>query len=284
MLLPEDPFYSHAAGMYLSNALSGLQTTMERMYDVSSQALEAILATSFLLQVEIWASPNFYGTRSVKPDMSGDQIFSFTSSLKSLLINGRGVAPETVANSPLLAACRMLGDPSALLESAVGGMALRKAREKYQPLFEYNTPQLNPSPNTSPLVASTDTLTKRTPSPEEVTGYTQAVDRLCLILSFLPSSPHSPSPHSNTNTNINMDSVLLHNIARFIFSFPVQCFGPFASMVKRSDAHSFLVMYHFYQAAGKLLPKEKYWWATRRVKAAEDALGELVGEGTARES
>jgi hypothetical protein len=94
-------------------------------------------------------------------------------------------------------------------------------------------------------------------------GYMPVLVRLCLILSFLPESR---PVHS-----ISAESPLLPELARYIFTFPVQCYVHFASMIQQSDSHALLLLYHFYRAVRILLPPGECWWANKRASVSETA-------------
>jgi len=101
-------------------------------------------------------------------------------------------------------------------------------------------------------------------SDSEEMGYATIINELCLILSFLPEA--QPSEPVRTKTS------LLPELVRYIFTFPVMCRGPFASMVQQSDPHALLLLYHFYRAVRILLPPDEGWWAYKRAKLSETVL------------
>jgi len=94
---------------------------------------------------------------------------------------------------------------------------------------------------------------------EESDAYACILPRLCLLSSFLPEA-HDEAPDVGDH---------LPDIARYVFTFPVLCSRAFAKMVKRRDPMALLLLYHFYRASGKLLPRTSFWWAQKRVGMSE---------------
>jgi hypothetical protein len=99
-------------------------------------------------------------------------------------------------------------------------------------------------------------------------GYEAIISELCLILPFLPEAQPLESGSIKTP--------MLPEFVRFIFTFPVMCRGPFASMFQQSDPHALLLLYHFYRAVRILLPSGKCWWARDRATVSETLLKEWL--------
>jgi hypothetical protein len=149
---------------------------------------------------------------------------------------------------------------------------------RYQVFFSYNRPfnleQLNiPLPFTrgAGLAFSTrweDVHKISEESNSTEMGYEAIIGELCLILSFLPEA--QPLKFGSTETPP------LPELVRFIFTFPITCRGPFASMFQQSDPHTLLLLYHFYRAVRILLPSDKCWWASERATLSETLLKEWL--------
>ena len=93
------------------------------------------------------------------------------------------------------------------------------------------------------------------------------IDRLCLILSFLPEAQRQTQ---------EPPQLPLGDLSHCIFSFPILCRGPFNAMLQEGRPASLLIFYHFYRAICILLPGGDYWWAHGRASVLETAMRNLV--------
>lgn len=271
ILRPEDCSYCTAAASHLCRALSCLRRQVAHHFYATN--IDAFIATSLLLQVEVWANPDYFPSQvnDMPPsELEGDRLFAFSSSLKQVFLknvsqlpNGESFFREHIKHNPT----------DALVKAApIDGATLTK----YHSFFAYHK-QLHDKSLDLPfhytrgqdLAISTpwnhvsDTIIKPAPDPIR-DGYMPAITRLCLIQSYLPEA--------QPPTSIASDPALLQEMGRYILTFPVTSYGAFASMVERSDPHAMLLLYHFYRAARKLLPGSEYWWAQARSSTMERVL------------
>jgi hypothetical protein len=149
---------------------------------------------------------------------------------------------------------------------------------RYQEFFSYNR-LLNLGQLNIPLPFTRDTGLAFSTRWEDVhkiseesnsteMGNEAITSELCLILPFLPAA--QPLESGNTEAS------LLSELVRYIFTFPVMCRGPFASMVQLSDPHALLLLYHFYCAVRILLLPDECWWAFKRAILSETVLKEWL--------
>jgi hypothetical protein len=274
ILQPKDTMYPAAAASHLCSALSLFRQVLSKSF--TSINLDAFIATSLLFQYEVWTNTDFVFSQDdgvISFDPSKDRIFSLSSGMKQVFLK---TVPLALDQSSVFMP-QIAHNPRNILVKAakVGNDTL----VDYQDHFSYHRPlHLNllniPLPNTRDSdLANLDTWNGYLPKMQEPLdiikdGYTAIVTELCLIISFLPDTLPSE--------NAGAESPLLPALARYIFSFPVVCRGPFTSMVQQSDPHALLVLYHFYRAARILLPPDECWWAYKRAILSEIVLKEWL--------
>lgn len=270
-LQPSNPKHSVAAACHLCRALSGLRHQVAHKFQETH--IDAFIATSLLLQVEVWANPDYV---SIQPDNTSpfqpaqDRLFAFCSTLKQVFLRN---VPE-LHNQRSFFRPHMLHNPTDALVKAARIDSATLAR--HHTLFAYHQPihqgwvdlplsftRGNDLAISMPWHHVTDyTIMDRSDIIQD--GYMPAVTRLCLILSYLPEA----EPPISVDTS----PPLLKEMGRYIMTFPVLCHGPFASMVEQSDPYAFLLLYHFYRATKRLLPVREFWWAQERAPAMERTL------------
>ena len=269
-LCPDTPTYVAAAASHLDQALAGFR--IELSNELASKHLDVFIATSMLLQFEIWANVDLNSTVA-SFDPSRDSIFEFSSSLKQVFL---GSFPEASIQDSIFLPYHRSSPLNTLVEAA---QISSDTLTHFQDFFAYNQP-LTPDLLNVPLPykrdidqANSDAWQPRVPDTQDTPdmiqdGYVPVVTRLCLILSFLPEACPPCS--------LDAKSPLLLGLARYMHSFPVSCHGPFASMVYDSDPHALLLLYHFYRAVRILLSSSEFWWACKRATMLEKALKEWV--------
>jgi hypothetical protein len=269
-LRPEHAAYGTAASHHLHRAVSRFRyELLHNSGTLTSTHLDAFISTSTLLQYEIWAGDEGDGGRDVDP--TKDRVFAFNSALKGVFL--RGVSRAQPPRSALLP--HMAVDVMGPLIEAARADAGRMGR--YLELFPYCRPLSLDMVDAvvSPCVASNNTLSTKKlvvdPHGAAVVndGYTNAVEKLSLLLSFLPD-PQGPA--EETGSTAFSSPLSWNHFARYISAFPVMCHGPFAAMVERGDPHAMLLLHHYYRAVRVLLPPRECWWTCRRAATSEAAL------------
>lgn len=281
VLQPQNPTYPTAATSHLCRALSRFRTAVSK--DLTSTHVDAFIATSLLLQYELWTNADITSPPGDAGEIAFDQLpkdhlFTFCSSLKQVFL--KGISAKSGQLSVFLP--QLQHNPKDAL--------VRAARiscdtiDQCHSFFSWDRPI---SPDlleiSFPYKRSLDSvisnvwqshvprLSVDTTNPVE-DGYMPVVTQLCLILSFLPEA--------RPPELVNVYSSLFSDLSRFILSFPIVCHGPYISMVQESDTHALLLLYHFYRAVRILMPIDKCWWAHGRAVASERALKEwLIIEG-----
>lgn len=255
-LQPNDNSLSKHAVAHSCAALVGFRREISENFD--STNVDAFMATSLLLQYEIWVAEDDSLFSHDKDTV--DRLFSFTSSLKRVCLE---ILPR-FSDQPTKILPHLQQDPTRALAkytqcSSNGGSLL-----EYREAFAYQRP-LSLELLSTPIAMHDTHLNQLGELPGSTKdGYILAVDRLALILSFLPTAIHQnladPEPS------------LLPALARYIMLFPVMCHGQFTSMVQQNDLHALLLLHHFYHAVRTLLPPSIYWWTQKRAVALEDNL------------
>jgi hypothetical protein len=272
-LQPQDPTHRTAATNHLCRCLYVLRQELSKGF--RSMHIDAFIATSILLQGEIWANTDccmLQDDGSISFDPSRDQLFTFAASVKRVFL--KSVPPTTDQPSKFRSFVR--SSPVGALETSA--KVSNATLANYQETFSYSRP-LNPELLLVPLpyirgmdLADLNPMSKlasmdRGCSDPIQDGYVPIVSRLCLILSFLPEA----DPPSSVS-----ESALLAQLVRYVFLFPISCYGHFATMIGRGDPHALLLLYHFYRAVRILLPSEDCWWAHTRAALSEAALKEWL--------
>ena len=281
ILLPGNPTYAAAADSHLCRALSRFR--LELSDNLISAHIDAFIATSMLLQYEIWASTDFVSAHDdgvLSFDPSKDRIFAFASSLKEVFL--KSISRDSIKNSIFMREHIRIDPTNKLVEVAqISSTTLKQ----YQDFFAYNSPVATEQLEIhTPYLRGTDLPTpefwqQRLPkiNPDTIEdGYKPAIRRLCLIMSFLPES-HPPDA-------VSIESPFFPELARYVLSFPVMCHGPFTTMVQRSDPHALLLLYHFYRAAKILLPTDRCWWAHERANVSEEVLKHWLSKNSVMDS
>jgi hypothetical protein len=269
-LLPEDTSYSTTAAAHLGRALSQFRHKLSG--DFKSTHIDAFIATSLLLQYEIWTSTDDYSLprdSSVSFDMPRDRIFAFCSSLKRMFLN----CVPMICNQPSVFMPYIRHDSrNALIQSAE---ISNNTFTAYQTVFSYERPLSASSFSPRiPHTRGTNLVTSEqwqhsVPKSHDVADtidncYKPIITQLCLILSFLPES--------QTSNPVDTKSPLFPDLVNHILSFPVICHGPFNFIVQLGDPHALLLLFHFYRAVRILIPEHECWWVHKRARVSEVAL------------
>jgi hypothetical protein len=280
ILQPEDATYPTAAASHLGRALSRFRLELSK--DFTSTHLDAFIATSVLVQYEIWTNTELLSRQDdgvVSFDPSRDLMFAVSSGLKQVFLKSVRLASDQRSVFML----HIQHNPA---DNLIGAAQISNGTlAKYQEFFSYHQPLSLELLNIPlPFTRSTDldisnswghALPKIEDTPDLIQdGYMPVISRLCLILSFLPEAR---PVHA-----ISAESPLLPELARYIFTFPVQCYGHFASMIQQGDSHALLLLYHFYRAVRILLPPGECWWANKRATVSETALKEWLTRESAK--
>jgi len=281
ILQPEDLAYPTAAESHLCRALSLFRHVLSNSF--TSIHIDAFIATSVLLQYEVWTSTDFISCRDGVEcfDPSRDRIFTLSSGLKQVFLE---TVPLTYDQPSVFLPQTACNGRDKLVPAA---QISNSTLAKYQRFFSYYRPlgleQLNiPLPFTRGTdLATSNAWQDHVPEIQDALdpirdGYVPIITHLCLILSFLPEARLSDS--------IDAESPLLLGLGRYIFTFPVLCRNLFASMVQQSDPHTLLLLYHFYRAVRILLPKGEYWWAHKRAAVSETVLKKWLTSEIAKQA
>lgn len=258
VLQPGKPEYPAAAASHLCRALARFRHDLSN--DFTSTPIDTFIATSILLQFEIWTSTDSAQDGAFDP--SREHFFSFSSSLKQVFLES---AP-LILNQPSVFLPHLQQDPMVMLAGAA--QISKGTLANYQDFFSCDRPLNVELLQPPPYTRGTDLTNAWEHGQDEVDGYSPIINHICLILSFLPEAgPDAVAP-------------LLPQLARYIVSFPLLCRGFFASKVQQSDPHALLLLYHFYRAVRILLPPDECWWAQKRATVSEIVLKEwLTREG-----
>lgn len=268
-LQPEEPTYSRAAASHLCRALPSFRHELSNNF--TSTHIDAFIATTILLQYEAWTSQD---DDLALFDPTKDRVFALGSSLKEVFLNSVPLlSGQTSKFLPLLQY-----NP---LDNLVAAAKISNSTlTRYQDFFSYQRPVnselLNiplSCPNGTDLAFSDPwqyCYPKRWKLDPIEDGYIPAITQLCVIFSFLPEA--APLDY------VSVESTLISDLARYILSYPIMGYGPFASMIQQGDLHALTLLYHFYRAARILLPPGECWWAHKRAALSEANLKEWLKE------
>lgn len=276
ILQPTEPSHATAAANYLCRALSGLRHQIAHNFHTTH--IDAFIATSLLLQIEVWANTDYQSIPNGvnPPEPAQDHLFVFCSSLKRVFLQN---VPQILNQESVFRRHLVHNPTDSLAKSARIDSA---SLAQYQDFFSYDG-SLHASSLDPPLPSSrgeylavscpwhqaTNHAVKDVPDPIH-DGYIPTITRLCLILSYLPEA--------NPPVSVTDSPFLFKEMARYITSFPVSCYGPFAAMIERSDPHAILLLYHFYRAINQLLPMSQYWWVRERASTMERVLRDWLNK------
>lgn len=278
-LRPEDETYSMAAAYHLHRAIQQFHDELSK--NLESINADAFVATTILLQYEVWTRTDFLtpqddGKVSFNPDH--DRFFTQSASMKQMFLQFASLMPRRPSQVSIFLPHIQRNSLSELAQAA---NISNSTGIEYQNFFSYHRPLSlelleMPLPNT----LDTDLATwqhhghtgQGEPDPIEH-GYALVVEQICILQSYLPEA--------NPLVSIENEPSLALDLARSIFTFPILCRGPFASMVHQSDPHALLLLYHFYRTTRILLSSNHYWWAHRRSAAAEASLKEWLVDKSA---
>ncbi|KAF2656366.1 hypothetical protein K491DRAFT_704081 [Lophiostoma macrostomum CBS 122681] len=263
-LKPENASYPAIAASHLCRALAGFRRELSQ--HLTSRHLDVFIATSSLLQFEIWTQTDYFPADNelgTTYDPSRDHIFGFCASLKEVFLRSfpspsleSSVFMPYVQENPI----EELANAAQISKATLSAFQVFFSKQKCVHTETLETPL--PYSRGLDLLLPEDWL-QQVYFPT-TTGIAPVVTWLCLLLSYLPES--------EPRVRINADSHLMMKLARYIFSFPIMARGHFASLVQQKDDHALVLLYHFYRAARVLLPKDKYWWAHKRAAEMERTL------------
>lgn len=272
VLQPRDEAYPTAATSHLCRALSLFRHELSK--DFTAIRLDALVATILLLQIELWASidgPPSLDSDPTRDNIVADRLFLVSSSVKQLFLN---TLPR-IARQPSVFLPQLQQDHRAVLiqTAQITSGTLTRYHDFYAYSRPLNAELLNPPCPDEEATHLAKSACRQHCVPERVgehadpvrNGYEPAISRLCLVQAFADEV-------ERRSDAAGAKPPLSPELARYIFSFPVACHGAFASMLQEHDPHAVLVVYHFYGAVKKLLPRDEYWWAHDRAAASEATL------------
>lgn len=240
---------------------------------MASIHVDAFIATSILLQYEVWTNADFCPPSKngrLFFDPTRDRIFALGCGLKQVFLKS-----VLDMGQPSILMRHAAHNPHDALISAV--QISSNTLDTYQTFFSYREPihigQLDlplPHIRNAALPIAWEDMPKIAEVVEAVEFcYSLVVNELCLLLSFLSEAQQPPLTMGDENP-------LLPDLVRYIFSFPIMCRGTFGTMVHESDPHALLLLYHFYQAVTILLPEDTCWWSRNRARLSERVLKEWL--------
>ncbi|KAL1892336.1 hypothetical protein Sste5346_007074 [Sporothrix stenoceras] len=293
---PETASYTAAASSHLCRALAGFRQELQTKDFFTATHLDAFIATSTLLQFELWSSTDFArhgGARHGETglDMERDRLFTFSASLKQVFLQS---VPEALRHQPDSVFIPYIQhNPAVALneharissesveayrdyfarrpEGNVAGEMRGRLEEKPPPFV-----RLQDSSKTSLWKPRADPVTTTTSLSTDDGGYAHVVGGLCLLMSFLPENQSS---YSDSKTPTELPTSLLADLTRCVFSFPILCRGTFVALVHNNDMDAFFVLYHFYRTVRQVLPEKTCWWAHGRAATMEKALHNWLHNG-----
>lgn len=286
-LFPDEQKYAIAATTHLTKTLSLYCDNLSSKFTPSN--VDAFMITTTLLAMEMWSNAEFAvlepdGTMSYDPFK--DHLFQHSVGILHVFLS---CVPLSVHKQSSLMPYIKYSSRTALVNAA---KLSKYSFEKFRQFFAYNRP-INPSLLSIPLpfIRNSDltpesSLAVEVPKLAEIDpstskeegyslkGYYGVVDRLCLILSFLPEAQNGEREP--------LSPELTKNLSRYLIIFPLLCDQQFVSMVRHGDFHAMVLLYHFYRAVRILVPSTEHWWAQRRASLAETVMEQGILRECAR--
>ncbi|KAL7921516.1 hypothetical protein ACQKWADRAFT_295267 [Trichoderma austrokoningii] len=292
-LFPDEQKYATAATTHLTKSLRLYCEDLSRNFTPSN--VDAFMATTTLLAMEMWSNVEFAvlepdGTMSYDP--LKDHLFQHSVGILHVFLS---CVPLSLHKQSSLMPYIKYSSRTVLVDAA---KLSKHSFERFRWFFAYDRP-ISPSLLAVPLpfIRNSDlvpesVLAMEVPKLAEIgpstskeegyslKGYYGVVDRLCLILSFLPESRGGEWECEALSPE------LTRNLSRYLIIFPLLCDQQFVSMVRHGDLHAMVLLYHFYRAVRILVPPTEHWWAQNRASLAETLMGqwilrECVKNGTA---
>jgi hypothetical protein len=276
VLQPESAASSTAATTHLSRALSKFRHELASK-EFTSTHIDAFIATSLLLQYQLWTNTEDYVLPKGGGGPSGDVVFNFSSSLKKVFLK---CIPSLLDQPSVFMPFIRLDSKDMLVEAAQISDGTLTA---YENVFSYNRRfDAGLLSLSLPYTRGSDVavLERWRYTPPKIAGvhdpiedgYTPIIRQLCLIQSFLPEAQPPESASAG--------SPLFPELVKYILSFPVMCHGPLNSMIQNGDPHALLLLCHFYRAVRIILEPSQCWWVHKRATVCAAALKEwLIRKG-----
>ncbi|KAL7912254.1 hypothetical protein GGI35DRAFT_444797 [Trichoderma velutinum] len=286
-LFPDEQKYATAATTHLIKTLCLFRDDLSSKLTPSN--VDAFMVTTALLHMEMWSNVEFVvfgpdGTMSYDPLQ--DRLFQHCLGVLHVFLTCMPLSLQ--GPSPFVPHVKHSSRNVLVNAAKLSGKSL----ENFRWFFSYERP-LSPSLLSVPLPFIRDSnlapedfwaveipkLAEIGPSKSKEAGYSLKgyygiVDRLCLILSFLPEAQDEEYE--------GLSPELATNLSRYLIIFPVLCDQQFVSMVTHGDPHAMVLLYHFYRAVRILVPSTEHWWALRRASLAETAIQQWLFRECAR--
>ncbi|PKK53990.1 hypothetical protein CI102_1207 [Trichoderma harzianum] len=286
-LFPDEQKYATAATTHLIKTLCLFRDDLSS--ELTPSNVDAFMVTTALLHMEMWSNVEcvvFGPDGAMSYDPLQDRVFQHSLGVLHVFLSCTPLSLQV--SSPLMPHIRH-SSRNVLVNAA---KLSRKSLENFRWFFSYERP-LSPSLLSVPLpfvresdLAPEDFWAVEIPKLAEIgpskskeagyslKGYYGIVDRLCLILSFLPEAQDEEYE--------GLSPELTTNLSRYLIIFPVLCDQQFVSMVRHGDPHAMVLLYHFYRAVRILVPSTEHWWAQRRARLAEKAIQQWLFRECAR--
>ncbi|KAM0461764.1 hypothetical protein ACHAO4_000949 [Trichoderma viride] len=280
-LFPDEQKYATAATTHLTKTLSLYCDDLSRKFTPSN--VDAFMTTTMLLVMDMWSNTEFAvlepdGTMSYDP--LKDHLFQHSVGVLHVFLT---CVPISLHKQTSLLPYIKYSSRTVLVDAAkLSGDSF----DKFRRFFAYDRP-ISPSLLSVPLpfIRNSDLIPESSLAVEipklaeigpstsreagySLKGYYGVVDRLCLILSFLPEAQDGECEAFSPE--------LTRNLSRYLIIFPLLCDQQFVSMVRHGDLHAMLLLYHFYRAVRILVPSTEHWWAQKRASLAEMAMEQWI--------
>jgi hypothetical protein len=286
-LFPGEQKYATAAATHLTKTLSLYCDDLSSKFTPSNA--DAVMTTTTLLAMEMWSNTEFAvlepdGTMSYDP--LKDHLFQHSVGILHVFLN---CVPLSLHKQSSLLPYIKYSSRAVLVDAA---KLSKYSFENFRRFFAYDRP-ISPSLLSVPLpfIRNSDLTPESSlavevpkladigPSTSKEVGYSLksyygVVDRLCLILSFLPEAQDEGCEA--------LSPKLTKNLSRYLIIFPLLCDQQFVSMVRHGDFHAMVLLYHFYRAVKILVPSTEHWWAQKRASLAEMVMEQWIVRECAR--
>ncbi|KAK0623350.1 hypothetical protein B0T14DRAFT_426222 [Immersiella caudata] len=114
-------------------------------------------------------------------------------------------------------------------------------------------------------------------------AYKRLSERISIAMVFLADSRREAGCNmlglqNDPSSWFHSTSFSQEDMARYVLTFPMLCFGPLLPLISRGDSRMLLLLYHVYQMVEELLPSDRFWWCRKRSAVMRQSMIEELRE------
>lgn len=265
--------YDAVAAKHLGLCLSGFRQAL--LGDLETLDIDAFIATSLLLQYDVWTDTNVCQRQSNGMEIYDplkDRMFTFCSSLKRMFLSFLPRWPGRLEDSVFLMHLRHEPNVSPYtpepIFNSIKNPVVDSGNIATDQRHVHNLTEISDDHMKHSEVSQHSSVQHEVQGhlSEEGANHEYIVQQVCIFESHLPDGDTRPTDQ------INPESPLFPDLVRSLFSFPVMCRGKFASLIQDKNPQALAVLWRFYRTVRVLLPQNQGWWAHKRAAVSEEGL------------